>query len=60
MYNWITWLYTRKQHNIVNQLCFNKYIYIYIFNLKIKKIVESVWKILYKKSFGVGEGPLAG
>ena len=55
MCNWITLLYTRKQHNIVNQLYFN----IYFFK-NLKKTVESVWKILYKKSFGVGEGPLAG
>ena len=54
MCKWITLLYARKQHNIVNQLYFNKYFY------KNLKIVESVWKILYKKSFGVGEGPLAG
>ena len=57
MCKWITLLYTRKQHNIVNQLYFNKYFFL---NLKIKKIVELVWKILYKNSFGVGEGPLAG
>ena len=57
MCKWITLLYTRKQHNIVNQLYFNKYFFL---NLKIKKIVVLVWKILYKNSFGVGEGPLAG
>ena len=39
MFNWITLLYIRNDHNIVNQLYFNKINYTSIKNLKIKKTI---------------------